>query len=81
MLSLRDTASMRDAAHTYDDPDLQQLLAERMEQLSRHYRGDLGELAHFLVVEPGDSLREIEEELGFSPLMLHRLGNSQSACA
>lgn len=68
MLSLRTTAAMERAATTYADIDLRQLLAERMRQLRSNYDGDLEDIVHFLVVEPGDTPREVEVELGFSPL-------------
>jgi hypothetical protein len=36
-----------------------------MEQLGRHYSGDLGELVHFVIVEPGDQLATITAATGF----------------
>jgi len=68
MLSLRTTAAMERAAATHPDPELRRLLAERMHQLRSNYDGELEEIVHFLIVEPGDTPREVEAELGFSPL-------------
>lgn len=69
MLSLRTTAVMERAATTYPHPELRRLISLRLDQLASNYpRERLEEIVHFLVVEPGDSQREIEAELGFSPL-------------
>jgi hypothetical protein len=69
MLSLRTAAAMKRAAITYTDNELRELLTKRMQQLRSNYDGDLEEIVHFLVVEPGDTPREVEAELGFSPLI------------
>lgn len=68
MLSLRTTAAMERATATYPDLDLRQLLAKRMQQLRSNFEGDLEEIVHVLIVEPGDTPCEVEAELGFSPL-------------
>lgn len=68
MLSLRTTSAMERAAATYSDVRLGQLLNQRMHTLRSSYEGDLEEIAHFLIVEPGDTPRNVEAELGFSPL-------------
>lgn len=69
MLSLRTTAAMERAATAYHDTDLRHLIALRLQQLStNHERERLHEIAHFLIVEAGDTPRQVEAELGFSPL-------------
>lgn len=39
-----------------------------MATFAEYVDSDLSEVVHFVVVEPGDPLSQIEEELGFSPL-------------
>ncbi len=47
---------------------LHELLKLRWTQLSEHLDGDLGELAHFIIVAPGDTLGQVEIAAGF-PLL------------
>jgi hypothetical protein len=68
MKTLRTAAQMRAAADDTRDPTLKGLILLRMEQLSRNWSGDLGEIARFHIVEPGDYPELIERELGFSML-------------
>ncbi len=76
MLSLRTSAAMERAAITYPDPDLRRLITLRMEQLSANYaRERLHEIVHFIVVEGGDSEREVAAELNFS--LLHNLSDGR----
>ena len=51
------------------DPQLRMLLLKRLDMLSEFSDFDLSELAHFVIVEPGDTLATIEAELGFSPFV------------
>ncbi len=69
MLSLYDTVSMDFALSCPLDPFLKQLLLKRLDMLSEYSDFDLSELAHFVIVEPGDTMTTIEVELGFSPLV------------
>jgi hypothetical protein len=71
MLALRTTAAMERAAINYPDPELRQLLTQRMQTLRSHFDGDLEEIVHFLIIEPGDTPleMEMEAELGWSPLV------------
>ncbi len=69
MLSLYDTVSMDFALSCPLDPFLKQLLLKRLDMLSDYSDFDLSELAHFVIVEPGDTMTTIEVELGFSPLV------------
>jgi hypothetical protein len=65
MLSIPNSAAMRRALESPVSTTLKTLLLKRKTQLSEHDEYDLGELAHFLIVQPGDSLATIEAELGF----------------
>ncbi len=69
MLSLRTGAAVDRALSSDIDAELRQLLVKRVEQLNPYGADDIGELVHFLIVEPGDSIGAIEAELGFSPLV------------
>lgn len=69
MLSLRNSGSMQRAATSFPDPELCRLLALRMAQLEEDASVDLGDLVHFLVVQPGDTFDAIDAELGFSPIV------------
>lgn len=70
MLSIEDSAAMERALSGPIDPALKTILLDRLELLAE-YLGDwdLADLAHFHVVESGDSLDVIEKILGFSPLV------------
>jgi hypothetical protein len=50
------------------DPTLRRILTDRSERLADYDGYDLGELAHFLIVQPGDTVEAIEAALGFSPV-------------
>ena len=69
MLSLYDSVSIDFALSCPLDPFLKQLLLKRLDMLSEFRDFDLSELAHFVIVEPGDTLATIEAELGFSPFI------------
>jgi hypothetical protein len=69
MLSLYDTVSMDFALSCPLYPFLKQLLLKRLDMLSEYSDFDLSELAHFVIVEPGDTMTTIEVELGFSPFV------------
>jgi len=67
MLSLYDRASIQHALERDLDHRLHKLLSERVNALASP-AGDLTELTHFLVIQPGDDEQDIIEEVGFSPL-------------
>jgi hypothetical protein len=69
MLSIRDGAAMQCALSGPLDPELKAILLARLELLAEFADWDLGDLAHFHVVECGDNIEVIEKELGFSPLV------------
>ena len=52
MISIKSTADIARALSLPIDAELKRLLALRRDQLLAHYGYDLGELAHFVVVEP-----------------------------
>ena len=64
MISIKSTADMARALSLPIDAELKRLLALRRDQLLAHDGYDLGELAHFVVVEPLDTLATIEGVVG-----------------
>jgi len=64
MLIIRNSAAMAKALDGPSDTMLKRLLAQRSAQLSE-FGTDLGELACFIVVQPGDTLSDIETAMGF----------------
>lgn len=64
MLSIRDEASLRRALKLPIDDRSRRLLQRRRTQLG--YDNDLSDMAHFVIVQPGDTLEELEWLLGFS---------------
>lgn len=75
MIKILCTADMARALASPLDADLLQLLALRRDQLLEHDGYDLGELAHFIVVEPGDALAAIETATGI-PLATNMIDGS-----
>lgn len=69
MISIRDSQTMEFALSCPLDPFLKQLLLKRLDMLCEFSDFNLSELAHFVIVEPGDTLATIEAELGFSPFV------------
>ena len=67
MISIRDSQTMEFALSCPLDPFLEQLLLKRLDMLSKFSDFDLSQLAHWIVIEPGDTIAAIETELGFSP--------------
>jgi hypothetical protein len=61
---LRDTASIRGAVTRI--PEVALFISTRIEELSEYADYDLAELVHILVVQPGDTLAELDEALGFA---------------
>ena len=51
------------------DPDLKNILLDRLELLAEFSEWDLADLAHFIIVESGDCIDAIETELGISPFV------------
>lgn len=68
MLTITNSAEMARVLPTMTDTTLKRILTDRVEQLAEYDGCDLGELAHFLIVQPGDTLDTIEAALGFSPI-------------
>ena len=61
MLTITDGGSLTRALSTSIGLRLKRLFHERMDQLG----GDIKGLARFIIVQPGDTLDALEEELGF----------------
>lgn len=66
MLSLPDTGLMLDALTLPLEPELHDLLAERIEHT---IASGLDGMTHILVIQPGDTESAIVEEIGMSPLV------------
>ncbi len=64
MISIRSSAEMARALALPLEPELLELLALRRDQLLEYDDFDLGELAHFLVVEPAETIAAIEGVVG-----------------
>lgn len=71
MLTITNSAEMANVLSAMTDATLKRILTDRVEQLSEYDGYDLGELAHFLIVQSGDTLDAIETALGFSPITNH----------
>ena len=69
MITIYDSADMQRVLSGQIDPDLKTILLERLELLAEFSEWDLADLAHFLVITPGDSIEAIERELGVNPLV------------
>ncbi|WP_411290676.1 hypothetical protein [Sphingorhabdus sp.] len=70
MITIYDSADMARVITGPIDPNLKTILQDRLELLSEFLgEWDLGDLAHFIVVEPSDSMAAIETELGLSPFV------------
>lgn len=59
MHALKTAAAMEQFLQTTPDPELRSLLADRVQALSEYDDYDLGELAHFYVVETAEELRSL----------------------
>lgn len=64
MLTITDGGSLTRALRMPLDVRLKQLLLDRRDQLG----GDIKDVARFIVVQPGDGLKELEQALGFNIL-------------
>lgn len=69
MYTIKTSAEMAAFLAQPIDPKLHRILLHKVEQLAEYDGYDLGELAHFLIVHPGDTVEAIEAALGFSPTM------------
>ena len=67
MLIITDAAGLTRALHSMLDPAIKQLLTVRRNQLLADTNGEygIGELAHWIVVEPGDTLAAVSMSVGF----------------
>ena len=69
MITIYDSQKMACVLLGSIDPDLKAILLERLALLAEFSEWDLADLAHFIIVEPGDCLESIERELGVNPLV------------
>ena len=66
MITIYDSVDMARVLSAPIDPDLKAILLDRLELLADFSEWDLADLAHFIIVEPGDCIEAIETELGIS---------------
>ena len=69
MITIYDSADMQRVLSGPIDHNLKAILIERLELLAEFSEWDLADLAHFIIVEPGDCIEAIETELGISPFV------------
>ena len=69
MITIYDSADMAHVLSKPIDHNLKAILLERLELLSEFSDWDLADLAHFIIVEPGDRIDAIAHELGVNPLV------------
>ena len=69
MITIYDSADMQRVLSGPIDPDLKTILLGRLELLADFSEWNLSDLAHFLIVGPGDSIDSIVSELGISPFI------------
>ena len=69
MQTIYDSSDMERILSGPIDPDLKAILLGRLELLAEFSDWDLADLAHFIIVEPGDSIDAIARELGVNPLV------------
>jgi hypothetical protein len=65
MLNVTNSASLARALDSPLDGAIKRLLTLRRDQLSEHIDTDIGELAHWIVVEPGDGIADLETAAGY----------------
>lgn len=71
MQILRSSKSMLEAARTWLDPELRELLSAHVKRLNEYGCYDLSELVNFIVFEWGDTVADMDSALGF-PIMANR---------
>lgn len=69
MLRITTSVAMQQAINAATDDALRFLLTSRMERFGSIDGYDLGEVAHFVVMGPGDSMSDVDTALGFSVLL------------
>ena len=69
MITIYDSDDMARVFSKPIDQNIKAILLERLELLAEFSDWDLADLAHFIIVEPGDCIEAIEKELGISPFV------------
>lgn len=65
MLNIMNSAALARALDSPLDNVIKHLLITRRDQLAEHIECDIGELAQWIVIEPGDSVADLEKAAGF----------------
>ena len=69
MISLRSNSTIEAFIELLADNQLRTMLSKRVEQTANAWEGiDLSDLTHFLILQPGDTAADAENELGWSLL-------------
>lgn len=68
MLLITNSLTMRQVIDAATDDTLRAVLTQRLHQLGSIEGYDLGDLAHFIIMQPTDSLADLDAALGFSVL-------------
>jgi hypothetical protein len=61
----RDSKALKALVTHHPNEQLRQLIARRLQDLADYSDYELGELINVLVIEPSDTLTDVEVELGF----------------
>ena len=70
MITLRTAAAVKSTIALLADNPLRALLSQRFEQLTNAWEGiDLSDLTHFLIIQPGDTAADAENDIGWSLLV------------
>ena len=69
MITIYDSQKMAIFLSGSIDPNLKTILLDRLELLAGFSEWDLADLAHFIIVQPGDCIDAVETELGISPFV------------
>ena len=64
MLKITDEDAMHHALDSPLDPTLKRVLTQRRDQLLEYGGYALGELAHFIIIEPADTIDDLEAAAG-----------------
>ncbi len=68
MLSLHEKSHFTHLSDYSPQPAVAALLNLRIAQLTRADGIDLSDATHFLVIQPGDTMATVKQEVGFTPL-------------
>lgn len=68
MITIRNAAEMAEIQSAPPDTTLSEILLDHVTRLSEYEDNSLEELAHFIIVQPGDDVESVDRLLGFDIL-------------